>query len=336
MTMGRLSNRLTAPRSGSRLAVDLAPRHAFYDWCNEVLAEAEFDEAVEMLCQGYYKDGVGRPSIPPGRYFRMLFVGQFEGLESEREIAWRRCADSLSLHRFLRLTEGETTPDHSTLSVTRSRLPLEIHHAVFGFLLEIANKHDLVRAKRIGVDASTQDANAALRRLVRRDTGEDYQEMLRRLARESGIETPSAEDLIRFDRTRKNKTLSNADWVSPTDPEARIARMKDGTTHLAYKPEHAVDLDTGVIVAIHPADQGDTHTLAATLQQAEAMLDLVGMAPTPEAPAEMVADKGYHARDVLKDLEDSAWKSRISEKEQIGRASCRERGEISGGAGSLK
>jgi transposase len=210
MAMGRLSNRLKAPRPGSRLAVDLAPRHAFYDWCNEVLAEAEFDEAVEMLCQPYYKDGAGRPSIPPGRYFRMLFVGQFEGLDSEREIAWR-CADSLSLHRFLRLTEGETVPDHSTLSVTRSRLPLEIHHAVFGFLLEIADKHDLVRAKRIGVDASTQEANAALRRLVRRDTGEDYQEMLRRLARESGIETPSAEDLIRFDRTRKNKTLSNAD-----------------------------------------------------------------------------------------------------------------------------
>jgi transposase len=317
MAMGRLSNRLKAPRTGSRLAVDLAPRHAFYDWCTEVLAEAEFDEAVEMLCQPYYKDGVGRPSIPPGRYFRMLFVGQFEGLDSEREIAWR-CADSLSLHRFLRLADSETVPDHSTLSVTRSRLPLEAHHAVFGFLLEIADKHDLVRGKRIGVDASTQEANAALRRLVRRDTGEDYQEMLRRLARESGIETPTAEDLIRFDRARKNKTLSNADWASPTDPEARIARMKDGTTHLAYKPEHAVDLDTGVIVAarIHPADQGDTDTLAGTLEQAEAMLDLVGLAPTPEDPAEMVADKGYHSREGLKALEDSAWKSRISEKEQ--------------------
>jgi transposase len=315
--MGRLSNRLKTPRTGSRLAVELAPRHAFYDWCNEVLAEAEFDEVIEMLCQGYYKDGVGRPSIPPGRYFRMLFVGQFEGLDSEREIAWR-CADSLSLHRFLRLTEGETAPDHSTLSVTRSRLPLEVHHAVFGLLLEIADKHALVRGQRIGVDASTQEANAALRRLVRRDTGEDYQEMLRRLARESGIETPRAEDLVRLDRARKGKTLSNADWASPTDPEARIARMKDGTTHLAYKPEHAVDLDTGVIVAarIHPADQGDTRTLAGTLEQAEAMLDLVGRAPTPETPAEMVADKGYHARDVLKDLEDSAWKSRISEKEQ--------------------
>src|ERR687894_261361 len=149
-------------------------------------------------------------TVPPDRYFRMLFVGQFEGLESEREIAWR-CADSLSLHRFLRLSDGETVPDHSTLSVTRSRLPLEIHHAVFGFLLEIANKHDLVCAKRIGVDASTQEANATLRRLVRRDTGEDYQEMLRRLARESGIETPTAEDLVRFDRARKNKALSNRD-----------------------------------------------------------------------------------------------------------------------------
>src|SRR3954471_11579653 len=172
-----------------------------------------------MLCQPYYKDGVGRRSIPPGRYFRMLFVGQFEGLDSEREIAWR-CADSLSLHRFLKLTQGETAPDHSTLSVTRSRLPLEIHHAVFGFIPEIADRHDLVRGKRIG--ASTQEANAALRRLVRRDTGEDYQEMLRRLAQESGIETPSAEDLIRFDRTRKDKTLSNAEWRSETDPEARI------------------------------------------------------------------------------------------------------------------
>src|SRR3954471_3181378 len=313
MAMGRLSNRLTAPRSGSRLAVDLAPRHAFYDWCNEVLAEAAFDEAVEMLCQPHYKDGVGRPSIPPGRYFRMLFVGQFEGLDSEREIAWR-CADSPSLHRFLRLVEGERVPDHSTLSVTRSRLPLEVHHAVFGLILEIADKHDLVPARRIGIDASTQEANASLRRLVRRDTGEDYQEMLRRLARASGIETPSTADLIRFDRARKNKTLSNADWVSQTDPAARIAKMKDGRTRLGYKPEHAVDLDTEVIVAIkiHPADQGDTQTLAGTLAHAEAMLDLVGA-----APAELIADTGYHCRAGLKALEDGAWTTRIAEAEGL-------------------
>src|SRR3954447_4956630 len=239
--MGRLSNRKGLGGRSSLLAVEppLFLRSVQRDPGRSGIRRDGRDALPAVLR--------GRRPVPPGRYFRRLFVGQFEGLDSEREIAWR-CADSLSLHRFLRLSDGETVPDHSTLSVTRSRLPLE--HAVFGFLLEIANKHDLVRVKRIGVDASTQAANAALRRLVRRDTGEDYQEMLRRLARESGLETPSAEDLIRFDRTRKNKTLSNADWASPTDPEARIARMKDGTTHLAYKPEHAVDLDTGVIVAI--------------------------------------------------------------------------------------
>jgi transposase len=319
MTMGRLSTQRKVARPGSQLAVALAPRHAFYDRCNDLLAAAEFDATVERLCQPYYKEEVGRPSIPPGRYFRMLFVGQFEGLDSEREIAWR-CADSLSLHRFLRLAEGETVPDHSTMSVTRRRLPLEIHHAVFGFILEIADQHELVPARRLGVDASTQEANASLRRLVRRDTGEDYQEMLRRLAQESGIETPSMADLIRFDRTRKGKTLSNAEWVSETDPEACIAKLKDGRTHLAYKPEHAVDLDSGIIVAakIHPADQGDTSTLPGTLAQAHAMLDRIGAAPTAKDPVEVVTDKGYFSRDVLKDLADGRWRSRIAEKEQTG------------------
>jgi transposase len=198
--------------------------------------------------------------------------------------------------------------------VTRSRLPLEVYHGVFGFILEIADKHNLVPARRIGVDASTQQANASLRRLVRRDTGEDYQEMLRRLARASGIETTA--DLIRFDRARQDKTLSNADWE--TDPAARIAKMKDG--RLGYKPEHAVDLDTAVIVAakIHLADHGDTQPLPGTLAHAEAMLDLIGAAPTPENPAELIADTGYHSRAGLKALEDSAWTTRIAEKQQKG------------------
>src|SRR3954464_15977315 len=210
--MGRLSNRRGAVGRGSVLAMQLAPRHYFYDRCNEMLAEADFDGRGEMLCQPYYEDD-GPFSVPPGRYFRMLFSGQFEGLDSEREIEWR-CAGQLWLHRFLRLVEGERVPDHSTLSVTRSRLPLEVPHAVFGLILEIADKHDLVPARRIGVDASTQQANASLRRLVRRATGEDYQEMLRRVARASGMEPPTTAELIRFDRVRKNKTLSNADWVS--------------------------------------------------------------------------------------------------------------------------
>ncbi len=211
-------------------------------------------------------------------------------------------------------------PDHSWLSRTRARLPLEAHEAVFAWVLGRLAEHGLIRGERIGVDASTMEANAALRAIVRRDTGEGYRAMLERLAKESGIATPTAEDLVRLDRKRKGKRLSNAEWASPTDPEARIAKLKDGRTRLAYKPEHAVDLDTGAIVAaeVHPADRGDTATLPDTLGAAEANLAAVGAAPTAGDPAELVADKGYHSRDGLKGLEDGAWKSRIAEKKAAG------------------
>jgi len=184
-------------------------------------------------------------------------------------------------------------PDHSWLSKTRSRLPVEVHEAVFAWVLRRLAEHGLVKGDRIGVDASTTEANAALRAIVRRADGEGYREMLERLAEESGIATPTAEDLVRLDRKRKGERLSNAEWASPTDPEARIAKLKDGRTHLAYKPEHAVDLDTGAIVAaeVHAADRGDTATLPDTLAAAEANLAAVGAAPTPEDPAELVADK---------------------------------------------
>src|SRR5271166_7007082 len=232
-----------------------SPGHAFYDKLQRLLAEAGFDAFVEETCKPYYAPRMGAPSLPPGRYFRMHMVGYFEGLDSERGIVWR-CADSRSLGDFLRLGKRDKVPDHSWLSKTRSRLPHEVHEKVFAFVLKLVGEHGLVKGERIGVDASTMEANAALRAIVRRDNGESYREMLTRMAKQSGIDTPSAEDLARFDRKRKGKTLSNADWKSPTDPEAKIARMKDGTTHLAYKPEHAVDLDTGVVVAapIHPAD----------------------------------------------------------------------------------
>src|ERR1700751_587429 len=168
------------------------------------------------------------------------------------------------------------------------------------------------------------EADAALRTIVRRDNGESYREMLTRMAKESGIDTPSAEDLARFDRKRKGKTLSNADWESPTDPEAKIAKMKDGTTHLAYKPEHAVDLDTGVVVEapIHPADQGDTTTLSPTLEAAQRNLDAVGFAPSEEEPCVLVADKDYPAREQLNALDGGVWKTRIAEP---GRSSVRGR-----------
>ena len=294
-----------------------SPGHAFYDRLQAILLGAEFDHFAERECAPYYAGRRGRPSLPPGRCFRMHLIGYFEGVDSERGLEWR-CSDSLSLREFLRLGTTEPVPDHSWLSKTRSRLPLEVHAAVFTWVLQRLAEHGLIQGERIGIDASTMEANAALRRIVRRDSGEGYREMLKRLAKESGIATPTAEDLVRLDRKRKGKRLSNAEWASPTDPEARIAKLKDGRTHLAYKPEHAVDLDSGAIVAaeVHPADLGDTATLPETLQTAKANLATVEAAPTAEDPAELVADKGYHSRDGLKELEDGPWKSRIAEKKR--------------------
>jgi transposase len=249
----------------------------------------------------------------------MHMVGYFEGIDSERGIEWR-CSDSLSLREFLRLETADRVPDHSWMSKTRGRLPHEVHEQVFGWVLALVAEHGLVRGERIGVDASTLEANAALRQIVRRDTREGYREMLERMAEASGIATPTVEDLVRLDRQRRGKRLSNEDWVSPTDPEARIARMKDGTTHLAYKPEHAVDLDSGAVIAaeMHLADAGDTATISDTLEAAQRNLASVGAPPSPEAPAECVADKGYHSRAVLKDLDGSPWRSRIAEPQRQG------------------
>ena len=234
-----------------------SPGHAFYDRLQKLLTEAGFDAFVEEVCKPYYAPRMGAPSLPPGRYFRMHMIGYFEGIDSERGIVWR-CSDPCRWRDFLRLGKRDKVPDHSWLSKTRSRLPHEVHEKVFAWVLELVAERGLVKGERIGVDGSTMEANAALRTIVRRDSGESYREMLTRMAQESGIETPTIDDLVRLDRARKGKKLSNEDWTSPTDPDAKIARMKDGTTHLAYKPEHAVDLDTGVIVAapIHPADEG--------------------------------------------------------------------------------
>jgi transposase len=291
-----------------------SPGHAFYDKLQKLLRDAGFDAFVEDVCKPYYAAKMGAPSLPPGRYFRMHMVGYFEGIDSERGIAWR-CADSFSLRDFLRLSNREKSPDHSWLSKTRTRLPREAHERVFDWVLKLVAERGLVKGERIGVDGSTMEANAALRTIVRRDNGETYRQMLTRMAKESGIETPSAEDLARLDRKRKGKKLSNDDWKSPIDPDAKIARMKDGTTHLAYKPEHAVDLDTGAIVAapIHEADEGDVASLPKTLEAAASNLAKIGLEPTKAEPCELIADKGYHSREGLKKLDAGIWKTRISE-----------------------
>ncbi len=318
MAMGRQEQR----QGDLMMAWDELPRspgHVFYDALQKLLVEAGFDVFVEQICKPYYGETMGAKSIPPGRYFRMHMIGYFEGIDSERGIEWR-CSDSFSLREFLLLEGRDRVPDHSWLSKTRSRLPGEVHEQVFVWVLKLIAGKGLVKGERIGVDASTMEANAALRNIVRRKDGEGYREMLVRLAKQSGIETPAVEDLARVDKNRKGKKLSNKDWKSARDEDARIARMKDGTTHLAYKPEHAVDLDTGAVVAaeIHSADKGDTTTLSKTLDEAKANLAEVGAEPTSVNPAECIADKGYHSREVLKSFDDGPWKTRICEPEKKG------------------
>jgi transposase len=270
-------------------ALPESPGHVFYEKLNHLLAESQFDRYVEGLCQEYYAAGLGRESIPPGTYFRMLLIGYFEDIDSQRGIAWR-CSDSLSLRAFLGTPLHEMTPDHSSLSKIRLRLPLDVHERVFLHVLHIAQDKKLLKGKTVAVDATTLEANAAMKSIVRKETGEDWKEYLRSLLAEEGIANPSDEDLRVFDKKRKKK-VSNKEWQSPTDPDSRIIKMKDGRTHLAYKAEHTVDLDSEFVLAatVHTADQADSATLMASLLVAQVNLVLTG---SDQAIEEAVADKG--------------------------------------------
>lgn len=206
--------------------------HPFYTTLNGVLDHCGFDAWIEETCQPFYAQVMGRPSLPPGVYFRCLLVGYFEGIDSERGIAWR-CADSLSLRAFLGIALDRDTPEHSTISRTRRLIDLETHQRVFTWVLKVLAKADLISGQTIGIDATTLEANAALRSIVRNQgvagAGQSYQEFLTGLAKASGIDTPTREDLARIDKDRKHKG-SNDDWHNPHDPDAKIAKMKDGST----------------------------------------------------------------------------------------------------------
>jgi transposase len=294
--------------------------HPFYRHLNQLLAEAEFDRWIERRCQRYYatEEKRGQPSIPPGVYFRMLLVGYFEGIDSQRGIAWR-CADSLSLRQFLGIPLAETTPDPKTLSNTRRRLPEEVFDEVFQFVLRIAAEKKLLSGKAVGVDSTLLEANAAMKSIVRRDTGEDWKEYVLRLMREEGAiepdHEPSDEEIRRFDKKRKNKRVSNDEWVSPSDPESRITQMKDGRTHLAYKAEHVVDLKSDVILAaaIYPADQADTQTLVDSVMEAVENVQQAGAEVEIE---EIVADKGYHAAETIELADDLNFRTYIPQRKK--------------------
>jgi transposase len=274
-----------------------APGHVFYRKLNAILREAGFDPWVENLCRPYYAETQGRPGIPPGTYFRMLLIGYFEGIGSQRGIAWR-CSDSLSLRDFLGIPLTEESPDHSSLSVIRDRLPIEVHREVFNWVLRLLNEKKLVKGKTVGVDSTTLEANAAMKSIVRRDTGDDYETYVKQLMAEERIKEPTSEEVRRFDKQRKDKKVSNEEWVSESDPEARITKMKDGTTHLAYKAEHVVDLETNAILAaeIYAGDHADSQTLEDSVNHAQTNLNEV---KTGAEVQDVAADKGYHATEQL-------------------------------------
>jgi transposase len=305
------------------------PGHPFYQRLNELLDGEKFDEFVEGQCRKFYAPRFGRPSLAPGIYFRSLLIGYFEGIDSERGIAWR-LADSLALRQFVRIGLTEQTPDHSTISRTRRLIDLDTHRAVFDWVLGLLADRGLIQGKRVGIDATTLEANAAMRSIVRRDTGQSYEQFLTGLAKASGMETPTREDLARLDRKRKKRT-SNKEWKSPVDKDARIAKMKDGRTHLAHKAEHAVDLDTGAVVAVtlQQADKGDTTTLDATLCEAGVAVAELAVREAKQSQngrpkvnvagiEEIVADKGYHSGALLERVKGNQVRSYIPERQQKG------------------
>jgi transposase len=314
MSMGKKKDR----QGGMWIATsDLArsPGHPFYQRLSRLLDHHGFDALVEERCRDFYAERLGRPSLPPSVYFRLLLIGYFEGIDSERGIAWR-VADSLTLRDFLGLSLSDATPDHSTISRNRRLIDVETHQEVFAWVLSVLGKEGLLRGQTIGVDATTLEANAAMKSIVRRDTGEGYGEFLRRLAEESGQPTPTRAELARKDKKRKGKG-SNDDWTNPHDPDAKITKMKDGRTHLAHKAEHAVDLETGAVVAVtvQPADRGDTQSLETTLS--EVLENLAAISEQVELPeralTELVADRGYHSAAVLRRAQELGLRSYIAE-----------------------
>ena len=329
MAMGRRNQRQR--QKGLWVAAADLPQtaaHPFYRRLNELLDEHGFDDFAEQRCEQFYAAHMGRPSLTPGSYFRCLLIGYLEGIDSERGIAWR-LADSISLRRFLAIELDESTPDHSTISRTRRLIDVETHREVFTWVLQLLAKQGLLKGGTIAVDATTLEASAALRSIVRRDSGESYEEFLRGLAAESGIETPSREQLAKLDKKRKNKG-SNKDWTNPHDPDAKIAKMKDGRTHLAHKAEHAVDLETGALLALtlQGADLGDTTTVSETISAAAQQVAAVAQDQeaneqlSPQGLQEVVADKGYHSNDVLTDLTALEMRSYINEPDRGRRNWC--------------
>ena len=324
MAMGTRKKRERQEPLWYRSELPCAPGHPFYNRLNELLEKAGFDRFCEECCAKFYHEKLGRPSLAPGLYFRIMMIGFFEGIDSERGIAWR-LADSLTLRQFLSIGLDENTPDHVTISRTRRLIDGETHQRIFNWVLERLAQNGLIKGKTIGVDSTTLEANAAMKSIVRRDTGESYDDYLKRLAEAEGVNAKDAAAVRRMDRKRKKKT-SNEDWESPSDGDAEITKLKDGRTALAYKAENAVDMDTGAIVAVttHGGATADTATVEATVIEAGAAVAELVAAKTPEGKyevhpggvEEVVADKGYHSNEVAVGLRELGVRTYIAEPDR--------------------
>jgi hypothetical protein len=268
---------------------------------------------------------VDDPGIAPGVYFRMLFIGYLEGLNSQRGIAWR-CSHSLGLRSFLGYSISQETSVHVSVTMIRKRMPETVFDQVFSFVLGLLEDKGLLKGRTLQIDATTLEANAAMKSAVRKDTGEDWKKYLRGLAKAERIENPTEEDLRRLDRKRPDKKVSSEQWQSPTDPDSRITKMKDGRRHLFYKAEHAVDLKTEVIVAatVHHADQGDPTAGMETLLWVQANLIRAGSEST-------VADKGYHDNRLLARCQSFSVRTYIPERKQNSRCWKMDQGTNSNG-----
>ncbi len=272
----------------------------FYQRVNQTLEKIGFAEQVWTICEPAYAEASkgGRPGIDPVVYLKMLMVGFFENLPSERAIA-SRCADSLSIRGFLGYGLTDMTPDHSSLSVIRRRLSLEQFEALHIVLLRALYSHGLLKGRNLGIDSSVIEANASLRELRHRNDEKSYWEYVRQLAREAGVDDSDDKAVRRFDKKRPGRKTRNADWVNPHDPEAKVGRTKQGATDMVYKPEHVSDLDSGAIVQVE-VRSGDAADNDASLNQrvlsaVGVLLEVVPEAASEKVGTSVVADEGYFA-----------------------------------------
>jgi transposase len=277
--------------------LQVKPQITFYTKLNSILEKIGFGEQIRKLSEPYYSSKTNcRPPIDPEIYFKMLMIGFFENLRSERAIA-ARCADSLSIRAFLGYSITESTPEHSTLSVIRQRLPQNVFSQVFSIVLKELKNNGLVKGKNLALDTSVIEANASLRLLHNRMTGESYAKYISELAKQAGVNPEDKAAVSRFDRKRKDRKTSNEEWYNPYEPDAKIGRTKDGATDMIYKPEHIVDLDTGAIVDadILLGDRGDTDCLSERLVDAQIRLLDISDNPLEEELVETAtSDKGYY------------------------------------------